>query len=213
MLKKLLIATAAGGLMMSTALAQQPTAPSPSAPAASPPAASPATPKMDDKAAKADTATLKDGKFLAAQAPDQWAWSKFKGTDVIGPSNEKIGDVDDLLFDKDGKVLAFVVGVGGFLGIGQKNVAIDMSAFQVVSGEAARTTARDTRDTTGTAAPRPAPAGAAADPNDIKLKVSWTKDQLKEAPAFEYYRAAPRTTGSAPGTAPRPAGNPGSTTR
>ena len=200
MLKKFLIATATGGLMMSTALAQQAPAPSPSAPAASPPAASPATPKMDDKAVKADTAVMKDAKFLAAQSSDQWAWSKFKGTDVIGPNNEKIGDVDDLLFDKNGKVLAFIVGVGGFLGIGQKNVAIDMNAFQVVSGEAARPAPRET---TGTAA---SPPPRAADPDDIKLKVSWTKDQLKEAPAFEYHKAAAKTTGSAPGPAPRPAG-------
>jgi sporulation protein YlmC with PRC-barrel domain len=205
MLKKLLIATAAGGLMMSTALAQQAPAPSPSAPAASPPAASPATPKMDDKATKADSTVMKDAKFLASQSADQWAWSKFKGTDVIGPSNEKIGDVDDILFDKDGKVLAFLVGVGGFLGIGQKNVAIDMGAFQVVSGEAARTTARDT-GTTGTAATTPSTSAAATDPTDIKLKVSWTKEQLKDAPAFEYYKAPARTTGSAPGpAAPRPA--------
>jgi sporulation protein YlmC with PRC-barrel domain len=207
MLKKLLIATAAGGLMMSTALAQQ-TAPAPGAPAAAPPAATPAAPKMDDKA-KADSAAavMKDGKFVAAQNADQWAWSKFKGTDVIGPSNEKIGDVDDILFDKDGKVHAFIVGVGGFLGIGQKDVAIDMSAFQVVPADSVRTTARDT-GTTGTTVP--APATVASDPTDIKLKVSWTKEQLKEAPAFAYYKAPARTTGSAPGTAPRPAG---STTR
>jgi sporulation protein YlmC with PRC-barrel domain len=208
MLKRLLIATAAGGLMMSTALAQQAPAPSPTPPAASPPAASPATPKMDDKATKADSAAMKDGKFIAAQSSDVWAWSKFKGTDVIGTNNEKIGDVDDVLFDKQGKVVGLVVGVGGFLGIGQKNVAIDMAAFEVVSGDAARAATRDT-GTTGTAANRPATTGS-ADPDDFKLKVSWTKEQLKDAPAFEYHKASARTTGSAPGTAPRPAG---STTR
>ena len=39
-----------------------------------------------------------------------------------------------MLFDKNGKIDGLIVGVGGFLGIGEKNVAIDMSAFQVVPG-------------------------------------------------------------------------------
>jgi hypothetical protein len=53
-------------------------------------------------------------------------------TDVLGPDNTKIGSVTDMLFDKSGKIDGLVVGVGGFLGIGAKNVAIDMSAFDVV---------------------------------------------------------------------------------
>jgi hypothetical protein len=177
MLKKLLIASAAGGLMMSTALAQQQTpAPTPSAPAATP-----ATPKADDKAA------MKADKFVAKQTADQWMASKFKGTDVIGTDNQKIGDVDDVLFDKDTKVVAYIVGVGGFLGIGSKDVALDPKAFEVVPGD----------------------NGMA----DAKLKLAMTKDELKNAPAFEKYSPPARTTGTAPGTSPRPAGTTGSTTR
>jgi sporulation protein YlmC with PRC-barrel domain len=189
MLKKFLIATAAGGLMMSTALAQQSPAPAPSAPAASPPpAASPATPKMDDKAPKADSAAMKsDAKFVAKQSADQWSASRFKGTDVVGTDNQKIGDVSDVLFDKDAKVVAYIVGVGGFLGIGAKDVALDPTGFQVVPGDHGM--------------------------YDAKLKLSMTKDELKNAPAFEKYSPPPRTTGTAPGTSPRPAGTTGSTTR
>jgi sporulation protein YlmC with PRC-barrel domain len=201
MLKKFLIATAAGGLMMSTALAQQSPAPSPSAPAASPPAASPATPATDDKAPKADSAAPKadsaamksdsamksDAKFVAKQSADQWSASRFKGTDVVGTDNQKIGDVSDVLFDKDAKVVAYIVGVGGFLGIGAKDVALDPKAFQVVPGDNGM--------------------------YDAKLKLAMTKDELKNAPAFEKYSPPPRTTGTAPGTSPRPAGTTGSTTR
>ncbi len=53
-------------------------------------------------------------------------FSKFKGTDVLGPDDAQVGDVNDILFDKGGKILGLIVGVGGFLGIGEKNVAIDM---------------------------------------------------------------------------------------
>ncbi len=175
MLKTLLATTAVSALMVTGALAQTTPAPAPATPPAATDSAKPA-----DKAA-----SFSDPKFIAAQTSDQMVFSKFKGTDVLGPDNAHIGDVSDFLFDKNGKVLAYVVGVGGFLGIGEKNVAIEPTAFQM------------------------APAENSSDPSDMKLKVSWTKDQLKNAPAFEYYKAPARTTGTGTGggttgSAPRP---------
>ena len=182
MLKKLLVTTAIGGLMMSGAMAQSPTQ-------------SQSTPS-DRPAATADRLAT-GAKFVATQTADQWAFSKFKGTDVLGPDNAHIGDVDDMLFDKSGKVVALIVGVGGFLGIGQKNVAIDMSAFQVMPA--------DTGSSGSTSAMR-----GNVDPTNVKLKVSWTKDQLKDAPDFQYYKAPSQTSSSnspapAPRTSPPPA--------
>src|SRR5215210_7295741 len=180
MLKTFLSATALSGLMVSAALAQ--------APSPSPPAATPA-PSATAPAPKADMATG-SGQFVAAQKSDQWLSSKFKGTNVLGPDNEKVGDVNDLLFDKDGKILAVIIGVGGFLGIGEKDVALEMIALQIVP---ASTT---TTGTTGTATT----AATSDDPQNIKLKVSMTKDQLKNAPSFERYKAPARTTGTGPAT-------------
>jgi hypothetical protein len=171
MLKQLMISAAVSGLAVSGALAQ-------ATPPANPPKNPPAANQMT-------TPPAASPKFVAAQRGDQWAFSKFKGTDVLGPANEHIGDVVDVLFDKGGKVDAVIVGVGGFLGIGEKNVALDMSAFQVVPAN------------TGSSTTNAAPSN---DPNDIKLKVSWTKDQLKAAPSFEYWKANATT-----GMAPRPA--------
>jgi hypothetical protein len=121
-------------------------------------------------------------------------FSKFKGTDVVGPDNAKVGDVSDVLFDKSGKMLGLIVGVGGFLGIGEKNVAIDMGAFQVVPADTGSST-------TGTTAAK------SNDPTDVKLKVSWTKDQLKSAPDFEYFKPA-STTSPTTGMTPRPGSPP-----
>jgi sporulation protein YlmC with PRC-barrel domain len=124
-------------------------------------------------------------------------FSKFKGTDVLGPDNVKVGSVSDLLFDKNGKIDGLIVGVGGLLGIGEKNVAIDMSAFEVVPYKHA-------------AASSGANNAADNDPTHVNLKVSWTKDELKAASDFQYYRAPARTAdrpGASPttGMAPRPA--------
>jgi hypothetical protein len=164
MLKKLMITTAISGLMIGGAVAQSTTQPSTStnAPAATAPASGTTV-----------------GQMVNAQKPDQMLSSKFIGTDVIGANDEKIGDVSDILFDRNGMVHAYVVGVGGFLGIGAKDVAIEPKSFQIVKGE------------------NNAPE---------KLRLSMTKDQLQQAAAFEPYSEAPRTT-TGSGTAPRPAGS------
>jgi hypothetical protein len=113
-------------------------------------------------------------KFVASQTADQLVFSKFKGTDVVGPNDESIGAVNDLLFDKSGKILGVMVGVGGFLGIGQKNIAMDIGAFQIAPAS------------TGASA---TPASRRSDdPTNIKLKVAWTKDQVQQAPDFQYYK-------------------------
>jgi sporulation protein YlmC with PRC-barrel domain len=177
MLKTLMMSAAVSALMVSGAMAQ-----------ATPPAAAPAAPAAKD-AASADSP-----KFIQAQGADQFVFSKFKGTDVIGPDNAKVGDVSDMVFDKSGKVLGLIVGVGGFLGIGEKNVAIDMNAFQVVPADTGAST-------TGTA------ARGSTDPTDVKLKVSWTKDQLKNAADFQYHKPA-STTSPTTGMTPRPGSPP-----
>ena len=131
-------------------------------------------------------------KFIAAQTSDQWVFSKFKGSDVIGPNNEVIGGVNDMLFDKSGKILGMVVGVGGFLGIGQKNVAIDMSAFEPVPAGSANSQA---------------PITGGKDPTNIKLKVAWTKDELQKAPDFQYFKPPADTASGAPTTSPATTGS------
>ena len=152
MLKKFMITTAAAALLTGSAFAQ------------SPPASSPAP-----------TARVEaSGKFVTEQTPDQWLATKFKGTDVMGTNNEKIGDVSDLLFDKDGKILAYVVGVGGFLGIGSKDVALAPASFKILPP---------------------------TDKENMKLQLSMTKDELKAAPDFKPYNP-PRTAAGGPVSAP-----------
>lgn len=197
MLKTLMTATAIGGLMVSTALAQAPA----QQPAQQdrPAATQPAQPQTGQTQAQA---TSEAPKFIASQRPDQLLASRFRGTDVEGPDNQKVGDVNDVLFDTKGKVLGLVVGVGGFLGIGQKDVAIDLSAFQIVPADrdsgattGSATTSPPAGGTTGAASGGEGMKGSVTDPNNIKLRVTWTKEQLEQAPSFERYKA-PTTTGS-----------------
>jgi sporulation protein YlmC with PRC-barrel domain len=157
MTKTLTIGAAIGALMVSGALAQSPTSPrSSSATAAA---------QSQPSAGKAA--------IVASQKPDQWVASRFKGTDVLGADNQKIGGISDILFDKTGKIEAFVVSVGGFLGVGSKEIALAPNSFDVVPGQ-----------------------NGAAD----KLKVAMSKDELTQAQDFARYEPPrPATTGSGPG--------------
>jgi sporulation protein YlmC with PRC-barrel domain len=173
MLKKLMVSTTLSAVLATAAFAQTTSPPSSSSP---PPAqaSSPANEtsgKMNNE--KMSNETSGKMNFVSSQKPDQWLASKFKGTDVVGSDNQKIGDVSDILFDKSGKVEAFVISVGGFLGVGSKEVALAPSSFDVVPGQ-----------------------NGSAD----KLKLAATKEQLKDAQNFARYEPPrPATTGSSSG--------------
>jgi sporulation protein YlmC with PRC-barrel domain len=191
MLKKLMITTAITGLMIGSAMAEgTPQSPSAANPAPASKSIDPAPAAKSDPAPAAKSSEMtapvnstSSAKFINSQRQDQYLASKFKGTDVIGADQQKIGDVSDILFDKDGKIEAYVVGVGGFLGIGAKDVALAPSAFQLVAGDKSKN-------------------------ESDKLKLSMTKDELKQAANFEPYKAPSSTTGSATTTRPSPMGAP-----
>jgi sporulation protein YlmC with PRC-barrel domain len=54
------------------------------------------------------------------------------GANVFGPDGEKVGTVEDLILDEQQKVTGVVVGVGGFLGIGKKDVGLTWEQAKVV---------------------------------------------------------------------------------
>ena len=135
-----------------------------------PGATSPAQPATSAPSAPAGAGAAAGGKFITEQQGTQWRASKLIGLDVYGADNQKIGDVNDVLVDRQGNADAVVVGVGGFLGIGEKNVALPFSAFEwqmddtrrtASAGTAGTGTAGSTPTTTATTAPAGSPAATA----------------------------------------------------
>jgi sporulation protein YlmC with PRC-barrel domain len=179
MLKRLMITTALSGLMIGSAVAQSSApggTPGSSQPGASMPAPSGSSATTHPGSGKAE--------FISNQSADQFVSSNFVGVEVIGSDDQKIGDVSDILFDKQGKVLGYVVGVGGFLGIGKKNVALPPSAFQIMPANS--TTARSTTTGSASGSANSMSASSASNPADnVKLKLSMTKDELQNAPDFK----------------------------
>ena len=63
---------------------------------------------------------------------NNWRASKLMGLDVYNEANEKLGDVNELILDKNGKVNAVVIGVGGFLGMGEHDIAVTMDKLKFI---------------------------------------------------------------------------------
>lgn len=68
--------------------------------------------------------------FMKEQSQSEWRGSKLMGLDVYGTDNQKIGDIRDVLLDRSGEAKTVVIGVGGFLGIGEKDVAVPFKSLQ-----------------------------------------------------------------------------------
>ena len=79
--------------------------------------------------ASARAETIDTSAFKTTQAPDEWRGVNYIGQPIVNSSGEKIGDVNDILFDRTGKITTVVIGVGGFLGLGEKRVALPFSAI------------------------------------------------------------------------------------
>jgi sporulation protein YlmC with PRC-barrel domain len=83
--------------------------------------------------------------------------SNFIGQTVYSAANENIGEVNDIVMDKANNNIVAIIGVGGFLGIGEKDVAMPVDQIAV----------------------------AKSDNNTMRLTVNATRQQLEAAPAFD----------------------------
>lgn len=131
--------------------------PAPAAPEQRMPETTAPSPSPSPSVTEAPSAT--PGAFAAAQAADEWRSSKLVGQAVYNKANERVGDINDLILDADGKVSHAVIGVGGFLGLGEKLVGIAFSDLDL------------NRDADGT----------------LRVSIDSTKDALQNAPDFKYH--------------------------
>src|SRR5213083_2291144 len=129
-----------------------------------------------------------------------WRASKLKGLNVYNEQNEKLGDISEILLDHSGKVSGIVIGVGGFLGMGQHDIMVEMSKLKFVD-EPVRTSSTTTTtsgSTTGTGPGTSAGQRATntATSTDRSSERKWypdhailsgvSKDQLKNMPEFKF---------------------------
>jgi sporulation protein YlmC with PRC-barrel domain len=148
------------------------------------------TPAANDRANTAPSA-VSDSSFKG-----DWRASKLVGLSVYNDSNENIGSINDLLTDKSGNIKAAVIGVGGFLGMGSRLVAIPFDKIKFVNEPVAYTGAANGPNAPATRPPSSTTTGAAppAMANSAKSNPWYpdhavfnaTKDSLTAMPEFKY---------------------------
>src|SRR5437879_2854373 len=179
MLAKYAIAGLAGtALLASVAFAQSPSTPS-------------------DTTKNAPTTTMSD---TSSSFHGNWRASKLVGLSVYNEKNESVGSINDMLTDKDGKIVAVVIGVGGFLGVGEHLVAIPFEKVKFSTEPVVYTGAANAPGggAGGAGGARPGGSstttGAASTAPAAKPNPWWpdhaifnaTKDELKAMPEFKY---------------------------
>ena len=98
---------------------------------------------------------------MSAAPTESWTVANYYKQAVYDPKESKIGDVDDVLVDKSGKVTGLVIGVGGFLGAGEKDIIVPFTAVKTAKKD-----------------------------DKWWLTLDETKDGLKSAPGFTYDKAS-----------------------
>ncbi len=167
--------------------AQDPSAQTPMQP--EPPSAIPSEPDMKapDQSSEAPTPTAPDqsseaakpmapeqsaqqsGQFLSEQKTDDMLASSIIDRPAVNSQDETIGDVNDLVTDRSGKIVAALIGVGGFLGIGEKDVAVRFEDLKLN---------RDEND-------------------NVKVTLNISKEALAQAPDYKLLGEQPVVEGSA----------------
>ncbi|MBW7472414.1 PRC-barrel domain-containing protein [Marinobacter sp. M216] len=112
--------------------------------------------KSASKAPQTDPSYTKSRGYMANAPANGLQASNLMGVTVITSGDEEVGEVKDLIINKDGQVVGVVIGVGGFLGMGDKDVAIGWDEVQKV-GKA----------------------------TELELKIDQSRETLMSAPEFE----------------------------
>jgi sporulation protein YlmC with PRC-barrel domain len=162
--------------------------------------------------ASAQTTTIKTDAANASATmhrDGEWRASKLVGVNVYNEANEKIGDINEVILDKSGKVANVILGVGGFLGMGEHYVAVAFDKLKWVNEPAPSTTASTStapankpatnvdsnartasdgtaRTTTGAATTTSTPRSTNENWYPDHAMYNATKDQLKAMPQFKY---------------------------
>ncbi len=144
------------GALAAIALTGSALAQTTNAPTANQPGAAPAGQAAQPGIRGVDASTVKMT-FYTVDAADMLS-SNLIGLDVHNLRNEEVGEIEDLIIDNGKTLKGVVIGVGGFLGLGERNVAVQPSSIVI------------TRDGSG----------------DMKAVVNTTKEELKNAPEFKF---------------------------
>ncbi|WP_370320417.1 PRC-barrel domain-containing protein [Oricola sp.] len=113
--------------------------------------------EKDDTATAAADQAGDEGMFFVYEADNQFRSTKLVGHTVVNSQDETLGDINDLIISSEGDFEGVIIGVGGFLGIGEKNVGVRFQDLTISENVEA---------------------------GDLKLTLDTTREDLEAAPEF-----------------------------
>jgi len=171
--------------------------PAPAAAMKTPDAAmkTPAAAETPAAAMKAAASMSAGEAFITKQAPGTLRAPKLVGVAVYDSEDKSVGKIADLLLDKNGSVKAVVIGIGGFLGIGTKDIAVPYSDIHWQTAPRKVEVAQPGAGAASTTAAAPAQPAVKTIPTadteayqgyPDKAMLNMTQAELKSAPDFHY---------------------------
>jgi sporulation protein YlmC with PRC-barrel domain len=158
-------------------------------------------------AASAQTATNQEASTASVtpRKEGEWRASKLVHVDVYNEANEKIGEINDVILDRSGKVAKVILGVGGVLGLGEHYVVVGFDKLKWVDQPVTSTTASTTSAPASAPATTSAPDGATRTTTGAATTTTTTtttsastrwyperavfnasKEELRSMPEFKY---------------------------
>jgi sporulation protein YlmC with PRC-barrel domain len=123
----------------------------------------------------------------------EWRGSKLIGLNVYNDRNEKLGDISEMIVEASGRIVGYVIGVGGFLGMGEHSIIVEPAKLKFVNEPVSGSSTSSSSTTT---APGSAMTSRDASATTTRTNtgraypdhavLSATKDELKTMPQFKY---------------------------
>jgi putative membrane protein len=140
-----------------------------------------------DKNAEAKPVQKSNIKYITRQAPSDWTAEALIGRTVENANGDNLGEINNVIINEKGDVVAVVIGVGGFLGIGEKNVGVPFDELDFKTAEAMKDrTDNATREEKAEQKKDSLAARFDTEHQDIRIVLNTTKEDLEAAPAFAW---------------------------
>ena len=138
--------------------------------------------KADAKDSKAEPSNID---YVTRQKPTDWSAQALIGRTVTNENDETLGDINNVIVNEKGKVVAVTIGVGGFLGLGEKDVGVPFNALKFeTAGEAAKNSEFAPEATSKETAKADQASRFNSEHANMEIVLNATRDQLEKAPKF-----------------------------
>jgi sporulation protein YlmC with PRC-barrel domain len=131
-------------------------------------------------AKKTQMKTASDIDYVTRQKPSEWSAQALIGRDVVNREGEDLGEINNVIINESGEVVAIKIGVGGFLGLGEKDVGVPFDALnfetakELMAAEKGGTADKDEEWS----------ARFEREHSNIKVVLDATREQLENAAEF-----------------------------